>query len=587
MKKIGFAIICSFCMIASAWADEGTATPEPQVTSIILTVPTPTLVPAALGSQNPSQSEEEKAPVTSKPTAVPKFSLPDVVITGKNELTIGAKRTTTLGSDVSWGAESLTQVNRSTDDLPGLDKSLTALSTQDIGAAQDTAFVLHAGGGVPGTLGGWGLFGKDYTDMQYILYGYYSTWAGETVNGGTDGDQKYRFGGEFKLVPDKDSYLRLSVYSAQVQASLPYQSAVTEVHQGLDTSADIGWKWADHWSSDLLFTSKILTLNYWDQTGLSNQGQEYKGSFKLLGEGIDPFWDSFGLEGGDYQANSNFSAPPDNTYNLAWASLSSGFIIAPEVKISGSLEGQSGDQASLNSKLFPSVQLRWRLADPTLLNLYWKTARSLDSFYDTFMDKEHISPESELPSASEVTGEWGGAWTQKLDESLVLILSGSTAQIQNYHQWTDINPLSVNYIETYSSLPSVQITKAKAEIQWKLDPVWSADLDYQWTNGVDNSGANSNLTFLPEHQGMAALTRADEEWDATLALVAASDRQALTGANLDLPAYATLNLSAAYHFDRAFSLWLKGDNLLGLNYVLEPGYLEPQFHVRGGIEISL
>ncbi len=587
MRITALALIYLFLAGPSVWATEDVTMPEAQTTALIEPIPTATAAPATLGSQSPSQSEEEKAPVGSKPTAIPKFSLPDVVITGKSELTIGAKRLTTLGNDVSWGAESLTQVNRSTDDLPGLDKTLTALSTQEIGAAEDTAFVLHAGGGVPGTLGGWGLFGKDYTDFQYILYGYYSTWGGETTNGATDGDQKYRFGGEFKLTPDKDSHIRLSVYSAQVQDTLPYQGAVTEVHQGLDTSADIGWKWANHWRSDVLFTGKILTLNYWDQTPLSNQGQEYKGTFKLLGEGIDPFWDSFGLEGGDYQANSNFVAPPNSTYNLAWVSLSAGLVVAPEVKVTGTLEGQSGNQPSLNNKLFPAVQLRWHLSEPTLLTFYWKTSRSLDSFYDTFMNMEHISPESELPSASEVTGEWGGKWTQKLDESLVLVLSGSTAQILNYHQWTDINALNPNYIETYSSLPSVQITKAKADLQWKLDPVWSADLNYQWTTGVDNSGSNFNLTFLPQHQGMVSLTRADEEWDATVAVVAASDRQALAGADLDLPAYATLNLSADYHFDRAFSLWLKGDNLLGLNYVLEPGYLEPQFHVRGGIEISL
>ena len=104
--------------------------------------------------------------------------LPDVVITGENELTIGAKRSASVENDVSWGAQNLTDINRSNDDLPGLDKSLTALSTQETGVSRDATLILvHGGGGIPGTLGGWGLLGKDFTDMQFLLSGYYSTWG--------------------------------------------------------------------------------------------------------------------------------------------------------------------------------------------------------------------------------------------------------------------------------------------------------------------------------------------------------------------------------------------------------------------------
>ena len=44
----------------------------------------------------------------SRPTAVPEFSLPEVVITGKNELTIGAKRLDRRENDATLGSHDLT-----------------------------------------------------------------------------------------------------------------------------------------------------------------------------------------------------------------------------------------------------------------------------------------------------------------------------------------------------------------------------------------------------------------------------------------------------------------------------------------------
>jgi len=540
-------------------------------------------VPTSITGQSPSQAVSDKAPETSKPAAIPKFSLPDVVITGENELTIGAKRTEALENDVTLGAQNLTQLNRSSDDLPGLDKSLTALSTQETGSSQNTALILHGGGGIPGTLGGWGLFGQDLTDLEYLLSAYYSTWGGQATNGSFDGDQKYSFGGEFKFIPTDKTTLRLSLYSNQVDATLPYQNAIQETHQGLNMNAVLDYKWSNVWRTEMSFNGKITNLNYWNQTSLSNQAQEFNENIKLIGEEIDPFWNAFTLEAGDRQDSSNFTAA-NNAYNLAWVSAQARFVFFENLDLTASVEGQSGNNSSLNSKLFPAANLRWKFLEDTQLTAYWKTARTQDGFYDIFMDREHISPQG-LPSATENTGEWGAKLTQKLNESMVFNATASTAQYQNYQQWTDINPANPNFIETYSSVPTVQINRILADFEWKFDSVWKTNLSYQWTQGLNQSGNNLNLTFLPQNQGQISLTRADDQWESTLALVMVSDFQALDSATLDLPAYATLNLSAAYHFTRNFSLWLKGDNLLGYGYVIQPGYLEPQVHLRGGVEI--
>lgn len=52
-----------------------------------------------------------------------------------------------------------------------------------------------------------------------------------------------------------------------------------------------------------------------------------------------------------------------------------------------------------------------------------------------------------------------------------------------------------------------------------------------------------------------------------------------------LPEFITVGCGAAFHFTREFTLWLEGDNLLGQDYQLQPGYWEPRVHVRGGLEV--
>jgi hypothetical protein len=580
MKMNLFFILLFMTTAHPLRAQDSPAQPTP---ASVNTVANSDYVPASITGQSPSQAVSDIAPETSKPAAVPKFSLPDVVITGENELTIGAKRTEALENDVTRGAQNLTQLNRSSEDLPGLDKSLTALSTQETGTSQNTALILHGGGGVPGTLGGWGLFGQDLTDLEYLLSAYYSAWGGQATHGSFDGDQKYSFGGELKVVPTDKTTLRFSLYSNQVDATLPYQNAIQETHQGLDMNASLDYKWSNVWRTEMRFNGKITNLNYWNQTALTNQAQEFNENIKLIGEELDPFFNSLTLEVGDRQDSSNFTAA-NNGYNLAWASAQTRFVFFENLDLTASVEGQSGNNASLSSKLFPAVNLRWRFLEDTQLTAYWKTSRTQDSFYDIFLDREHISPLG-LPSAIENTGEWGAKLTQKLNESMVFNATASTAQYQNYQQWTDINSANPNFIETYSSLPSVQINRILADFEWKFDSVWKTNLSYQWTQGINQSGNNLNLTFLPQNQGQISLTRADDQWESTLAFVMVSDFQALDSASLDLPAYATLNLNAAYHFTRNFSLWLQGDNLLGASYVIQLGYLEPQVHLRGGLEI--
>jgi outer membrane cobalamin receptor len=93
------------------------------------------------------------------------------------------------------------------------------------------------------------------------------------------------------------------------------------------------------------------------------------------------------------------------------------------------------------------------------------------------------------------------------------------------------------------------------------------------------------LTNLPAHRGIISVYRGDDQFEARLSLQGFSDRQAYDTTSVTLPAYLTAGIDATYHLSKTFSLWLNGDNLLGQSYQVQPGYLEPQFHVRSGIEV--
>lgn len=94
-----------------------------------------------------------------------------------------------------------------------------------------------------------------------------------------------------------------------------------------------------------------------------------------------------------------------------------------------------------------------------------------------------------------------------------------------------------------------------------------------------------NITALPQNRGVLSLYRGNDTWESRLEFVMVSSVNAFAKAGGTLPGYNTLNLSATYHLNKSFSLWLQGENLLGEVYQIQPGYSEPQYHIRGGIEL--
>ena len=274
-----------------------------------------------------------------------------------------------------------------------------------------------------------------------------------------------------------------------------------------------------------------------------------------------------------------------DAYEWQWLGFKTTLKSGENLSLSLQAQVQGGSGLDLPTNVYPAADLMWRIFGTSQLDVYGRSDRYVDDFHNTYMDREHVVPDSGFPTPTQVNSEWGARFTQKLNERVILSLSASTAQIEGYHEWDDLNDSSPTYIQNYATLAQVQLKKAGASLQWDFARNWQATGLYEYSEG-DNTGDDPlNVTALPQNRGVLSLYRGDDQWESRLEWVMVSATNAFASAPGALPAYDTLNLSFTFHLTKLFSLWFQGENLLGEVYQVQPGYIEPQTHLRAGVEL--
>ncbi len=538
-------------------------------------------------NQKPSQEEGVTAPVASKPTEVPQFSLPDVVITGDNELTIGAKRLERPENDVTLGTRDLSDLNRSSNDLPGLDKTITALSTEDIGSPRASALILHLGGGDLGTYGGWGLFGQSFQAFEYLLSGGYSNWGGEPAGSGHDGEERAKIGLDSELLPQGPLNLDLSANYEKADAELPYEGSLRESRAGLDLKGTLTTKLSNFTDLNFQIQDEQTQLTTWDINLSQANVNELEAKGRLSFDEINSFLKNISIEAGGRDATSS-DLPPGAVGNYQWGWLegSAQWKLGDEGILTTKFQGQSGGGGlDLPLRFYPSADFYWHLFEDTQLEFNYTNSRAIDDFYQSYMEADHVSAAMGFALPSEQINEFGFKWTQKVTDQSIFSIFGSDGEISNYHQWTDLLPSgAVTYIQSDSTIGLIDLKKAGANFQFDFDRDLALSAKYQWEEGTNKSDGR-NLTELPTDQFWVALLKTEENWDAKIGLQWVSARNAFETLPDHLPAYWTVGFSGSYHFERALSLWFSAENLLGESYQLEPGYDEPRFYTQAGIEL--
>jgi hypothetical protein len=538
-------------------------------------------------NQKPSQGEGVTAPAASKPTEVPQFSLPDVVITGDNELTIGAKRLERPENDVTLGTRDLRDFNRSANDLPGLDKTITALSTEDTGSPRASALILHLGGGNLATYGGWGLFGQSFESFEYLLTGGYSNWGGEPAGPGHDGEERTQIGFASELFPQGPLSVDFSGNYEKANVELPYENSSRESHEGINLKGNLTTKLSNFTDLNFQIQDEQTQLTTWDQ-GLSlGKANELGGMGQLSFDEISSFLKTVSVESGFRgAASSDLPAGAVTDYQWAWLEGSAQFKIGDDWSLTTKLQAQAGGGGlDLPLRFYPSLDLFWHLFEDTQLEFSYTNSRTIDDFYQNYMDSDHLSALAGFALPTERMNEFGLKWTQKITDQSIFSIFGSEGKISGYHQWTDLLPAGqVVYIQDDSTIGLIDMKKAGVNFQFDFDRNLALSARYQWQSGTNQSDGR-NLTELPLNQFGAAIIETEEKWDAKIGLQWVSQRYAFETRPDELPDYWTVGLSGSYHFERVFSLWCSVENLLGESYQLEPGYDEPRFYTQAGIEL--
>jgi hypothetical protein len=539
-------------------------------------------------NQKPSQDEGVKAPAAAKPTEIPEFSLPDVVITGDNELTIGAKRLERPEDDVTLGTRDLSALNRSTNDLPGLDKTLTATSTEDTGASRDAALILRLGGGDLGTFGGWGLLGQNFKGFQYLISGGYSNWGGEpTTAHGPDGEELYHAGFDAEIFPEDPMKYNLSGKYTVLNAPLPYQGGDEEKHQGFDLRGGFDSKLSSFTGLSLQLQDQVSQLTDWNQGFSPVTANEFQGKFHLFFDEVDPFLKTIAVDAGMSLADAS-GLPPSGVqnYRQEWIEPSLRFKIGEDWSLTAKLKAQEGGGGlDLPLRFYPAADLLWNILESAQLDLSYSNGRNIESFYQNYMETDHLSDSTGFSLPEEQVNEVGLKWTQKISDQSIFSIFGSEGQIRNYHQWADLLSFGPpDYIQGQSTIGLVELDKAGANFQLDFDRNLALSAKYQWQRGVNQSDGR-NFTSLPAHQVWVSLLKTENKWDAQLGFNWVSERQAFETLPGSLASYGNLTFSGDYHFDRGFSLWFSAENPLGISYQLQPGYDEPKFYVQAGLEL--
>jgi hypothetical protein len=330
----------------------------------------------------PAPIESEKAPSAVKPSAKPQFTLPEVVITGDNQLTIGAKRLDRHEDDVTRGSQELRGLSRSENDLPGLENQRTGLSALSPEAARDTVAILHGGVGTEKTWEGWGLLGTQMKGFRALLEAMGDQWGGVSLGTGKNRKRMAGWGGVLQAEPTEDLQLRFSRDYRGIRNDLPYQGGI-ENRMTSATEGDAVFRFAPAWKAE-------AQAYYWDthlEAGSLEpdavQTIEREGRVRIEWAPPGGLFENLWLEAGGRLSNGHFSPPALTRLDAAWGKT--GLRMALQSKIFLDLSMGATRLGGVVSKMKgePKAELELLPGDATRVLLHVRSARTLPLFQET------------------------------------------------------------------------------------------------------------------------------------------------------------------------------------------------------------
>lgn len=526
--------------------------------------------------------ETEKAPAAVKPAAKPQFTLPEVVITGDNQLTVGAKRLERREDDVASGSKELRGLSRSENDLPGLEKQRTGLEALSPESERDTVAILHGGAGTSRSWEGWGLVGTRLKGFQVLLSGSGDQYGGVSLGTGKNRQRAEGWGTVIQADPLDSLQVKFTRDYGRGRNDLPYQGGL-ENRRGSTNELGAEYRFASTWKAG-------VTGRFWDsvlESGLPASAEfrtvEREAVGRLSWEAGHPWLARAWAEGGLRSSDGNFDAGALNGYRAEWARAGLRLEPHPKAALELSMGATRFEQVALKTKGEPQALLEILPDDSTLVRLHAKAERNLPVYRDTVIPVAYTLPLAGLTAPSFIRKEGGIDVDRRLTRRLTFSAGGRAWAEEGHSQWSS-EPIEPTR-PVWSSLPLLHCWEAKAGLRADLGRSFGLTAEGKWSEAHSADGTGLLATAWARRQGTAVLFRKTAKDTIALTARAVGAREACATGGTLLPPYWTLSIEARRALGRVLTVWAKGDNLTGQRYEILPGYPEPRFFGRAGIEL--
>jgi hypothetical protein len=265
--------------------------------------------------------------------------------------------------------------------------------------------------------------------------------------------------------------------------------------------------------------------------------------------------------------------------------------------------GKTGLRMALQSKIFldlsmgatrlggvvskmkgePKAELELLPGDATRVLLHVRSARTLPLFQETQGVAAYTVPLSGFASPGFIQGEVGGDVDRRLMERILFSVGARVWEEDSRSQWTE-SALAIGR-PIWETVALLRCWEARVGLKADFGHDFALQVDGRLSEAKNRSGDGRLVTGWPRHQGVATFSRKTAKDYMGLTIKGVSSREADSSIFETLAPYWTLSLEARRALGNHWTVWAKGDNLNGQKYELLPGYPEPRFLVRAGLEV--
>jgi hypothetical protein len=442
--------------------------------------------------------------------------------------------------------------------------------------------ILHGGLGTISSWEGWGLFGTQMKGFQALVSAMGDQYGGVDLGNGKNRKRMTGWGGVLQAEPKDDLQVDFKRDYESDRNDLPYQIGL-EDRRHSTTEGGALYRFAPGWKVDVKATYCDTQLDLGTIQPGGYHTVEREGVARVEWDANSGLLGDLWAETGGRSSSGNFGTSALNRFDAAWGKF--GLRLEPlrKASLDLSLGATRLGGLDLPVKGEPQIELEILPGEATRLRLHAKAQRTIPLFEETQGVAAYTIPVSGFSVPGFIRKEGGADLDRRLTDRVFVSIGGRAWDEDSHAQWTE-SDLMLNR-PVWESLSLIRCWESRAGLKVDFGSHVGLQVDGRLSEAKNQSGDGRDVTGWPRQVGTAVLFRKTPKDYVGLSVKGAASREVDSVAGATLPPYWTLSLEAHRNLSRVLTIWAKGDNLTGQRYELIPGYPEPRFFARAGIEL--